>query len=266
MGDAAARRIAHSRQRASRGVRRAGRAAPDVETAGVVRAQAAASLNILHILRAPLGGLFRHVLDSAQGQAERGHRVGLIVDSTTGGARADAALAELAPQLALGIAARRHRRELSPSDVCALSSGLARIRSAAPDVLHGHGAKGAALARLSAERAARHPRLHAPWRLAGLPARHARRRLLSHAGMAAEVAHRSVPVRERLHRQPVPRQDRPPAGHGARRAQRRRRRRVRADRAAAGRDRHRLRRRIAAGQSHRCADRGAGDAQAPAAA
>ncbi|MGC1352660.1 MAG: hypothetical protein WA858_23230, partial [Xanthobacteraceae bacterium] len=34
-------------------------AAPDMETAGLVRAQAASSLGILHIFRAPLGGLFR---------------------------------------------------------------------------------------------------------------------------------------------------------------------------------------------------------------
>ena len=61
------------------------------------------SLKIVHLLRAPLGGLFRHVVDVTRGQIERGHRVGLIVDSTTGGARADAALAELAPHLALGL-------------------------------------------------------------------------------------------------------------------------------------------------------------------
>src|SRR5579864_4568884 len=66
-------------------------------------ASPADSLKILHVLRAPVGGLFRHVLDVARGQAERGHRVGLLVDSTTGGARAEAALAELAPQLAFGI-------------------------------------------------------------------------------------------------------------------------------------------------------------------
>jgi hypothetical protein len=95
-------------------------AAMDVEAAGVVRAEAAASLNILHILRAPLGGLFRHVVDLVAGQAGRGHRVGLIVDSTTGGARADAALAELAPHLALGLQRVAISRELGPSDVQAL--------------------------------------------------------------------------------------------------------------------------------------------------
>jgi hypothetical protein len=40
------------------------------------------SLNILHVMRAPVGGLFRHVIDLARGQAARGHRVGLIADSS----------------------------------------------------------------------------------------------------------------------------------------------------------------------------------------
>jgi hypothetical protein len=56
-----------------------------------------APLNILHVLRAPVGGLFRHVCDLARGQAARGHRVGVIADLASGGERADAALAELAP-------------------------------------------------------------------------------------------------------------------------------------------------------------------------
>ncbi len=117
--------------------------------AGMPRAALAPSLKILHILRAPLGGLFRHVLDVARGQSERGHRVGLIVDSTTGGARADAALAALAPHLALGLQRVAITRELSPSDVLALRLISRWIKLAAPDVLHGHGAKGAALGRLA---------------------------------------------------------------------------------------------------------------------
>lgn len=107
------------------------------------------SLKILHILRAPLGGLFRHVMDVAQGQSERGHRVGLIVDSTTGGARAETALAQLAPRLALGIERVAIARELSWRDVNALWRISRRVKALAPDVLHGHGAKGAALARLT---------------------------------------------------------------------------------------------------------------------
>jgi glycosyltransferase involved in cell wall biosynthesis len=107
------------------------------------------SLKIVHLLRAPLGGLFRHVIDVARGQIERGHRVGLIVDSTTGGARAAAILAELAPRLALGIERVPITRELSPRDAYALWRISRRVRDLAPDVLHGHGAKGAALARLT---------------------------------------------------------------------------------------------------------------------
>ena len=105
-------------------------------------------LKILHILRAPLGGLFRHVLDLARGQAERGHRVGLILDSLTGGARADAVLAELAPHMALGVGRVAIARHLSIGDVAAWHFVARRIATLAPDVLHGHGAKGAALARL----------------------------------------------------------------------------------------------------------------------
>src|SRR5262249_17312600 len=61
------------------------------------------SLNILHVLRAPVGGLFRHVRDLARGQVARGHRVGLIADSSTGGVEAEAALAALARELAHGL-------------------------------------------------------------------------------------------------------------------------------------------------------------------
>jgi glycosyltransferase involved in cell wall biosynthesis len=112
-------------------------------------ASSQASLKILHVLRAPLGGLFRHVVDVTLGQIERGHRVGLIVDSATGGERANTALAELAPRLALGIARIPITRQLDPRDIHALRHISARIRASAPDVVHGHGAKGAALARLS---------------------------------------------------------------------------------------------------------------------
>jgi glycosyltransferase involved in cell wall biosynthesis len=107
------------------------------------------SLKIVHMLRAPLGGLFRHVIDVARGQIERGHRVGLVVDSTTGGANAEAVLAELGPRLALGILHLPITRELSPHDFGALWTISAWVKARSPDVLHGHGAKGAALARLT---------------------------------------------------------------------------------------------------------------------
>jgi glycosyltransferase involved in cell wall biosynthesis len=123
--------------------------AMDTEALGIVETAPARSLKIMHILRAPLGGLFRHVVDVARGQAERGHRIGLIVDSTTGGPQANAALAELAPHLALGLQRVAIARELGPSDIRALRFVSRHIERAAPDVLHGHGAKGAALSRLT---------------------------------------------------------------------------------------------------------------------
>jgi glycosyltransferase involved in cell wall biosynthesis len=108
-----------------------------------------ASLKILHVLRAPLGGLFRHVIDITHGQVARGHRVGLIVDSLTGGERADAILSALEPDLALGLTRVAIPREMGYADVAALRCVAQRLALTKPDVLHGHGAKGGALARLA---------------------------------------------------------------------------------------------------------------------
>jgi glycosyltransferase involved in cell wall biosynthesis len=121
----------------------------DAQTSAVTRSRRApANLKILHVLRAPLGGLFRHVLDITHGQIERGHSVGLVVDSTTGGERADAVLGELAPRLTLGLMRVVIARELGLADLAALRVIAGRLSQLRPDVLHGHGAKGAALARL----------------------------------------------------------------------------------------------------------------------
>ncbi|MGB6538918.1 MAG: glycosyltransferase family 4 protein [Xanthobacteraceae bacterium] len=110
------------------------------------------SLKILHIMRAPLGGLFRHVLDVTRGQAECGHRVGLIVDGLTGSVRADQMLAQLAPHLAFGVERIAIARHLSVGDFAALHSIARRIAALAPDVVHGHGAKAGALVRLAPRR------------------------------------------------------------------------------------------------------------------
>jgi glycosyltransferase involved in cell wall biosynthesis len=105
-------------------------------------------LAILHVFRAPVGGLFRHVADVARLQAERGHRVGLIADSTTGGDRAEAQLAALAPHLALGVLRLPMHRNPHPSDAATLRRIGAHVAAIKPDVLHGHGAKGGLYARL----------------------------------------------------------------------------------------------------------------------
>jgi glycosyltransferase involved in cell wall biosynthesis len=107
------------------------------------------ALNILHVLRAPIGGLFRHVVDLARGQAARGHRVGLIADRTTGGPQAEAALASLAPELALGLTRVAMSRQIGFRDVSATRHVAQRAAGVAADVVHGHGAKGGAYARLA---------------------------------------------------------------------------------------------------------------------
>jgi glycosyltransferase involved in cell wall biosynthesis len=106
------------------------------------------SLGILHVLRSPLGGLFRHVLDLAGQQAALGHAVGIVADRSTGGTRADEALADLAPRLALGVTRLPMRRDPHPSDLLALARVAGVIRTARPDVVHGHGSKGGLYARL----------------------------------------------------------------------------------------------------------------------
>jgi glycosyltransferase involved in cell wall biosynthesis len=112
-------------------------------------------LTILHVLRSPVGGLFRHVIDLARAQAARGHRVGIVADSTTGGARADEAFASLSGKLALGLTRVPMSRHIGMSDVSAQRHVAQRARETQADVLHGHGAKGGAYARLCGVRAIR---------------------------------------------------------------------------------------------------------------
>lgn len=113
-----------------------------------------ASLNILHVFRAPVGGLFRHVCDLAHGQAARGHKVGVIADAASGGERADAALADLVKVLALGLTRVPMTRDLGTADIAAVRHVGQRATAQGIDVLHGHGAKGGAYARLARSQAA----------------------------------------------------------------------------------------------------------------
>ncbi len=105
-------------------------------------------IRVMHVLRAPLGGLYRHVLDLSREQARRGHAVGLIVDSLTGGEAADRTLAALEPSLALGLSRVPMRRNPHLSDLAILTHVLRRLAATRPDVVHGHGSKGGLFARL----------------------------------------------------------------------------------------------------------------------
>lgn len=105
-------------------------------------------LRILLVFRAPVGGLFRNVMDLAKAQIARGHEVGIFCDSTTGGERGNAALAGLAPALALGLTRAPMSRYPSLNDVRALATVRGLVAKHAPDVVHGHGSKGGLYARL----------------------------------------------------------------------------------------------------------------------
>ena len=108
----------------------------------------AKSLKILHVVRAPTGGLFRHVVDLANGQVSRGHKVGIVADSLTGGERANRMLGEMAPRLALGVHRFAIRREPHPADILLWPRFSRLVETLAPDVLHGHGSKAGAFVRL----------------------------------------------------------------------------------------------------------------------
>lgn len=107
-------------------------------------------MKILHVLRAPVGGLFRHVIDLAEGQIDCGHKVGIVADSTKVQQICEAKLTALQPRLALGLHRIPISRRPGPSDLVAMMRVSRIVRATRPDIVHGHGAKGGALARLAA--------------------------------------------------------------------------------------------------------------------
>ncbi len=105
-------------------------------------------LRILHCFRTPLGGIFRHVRDLVEEHRAAGHEVGILCDSSTGGAHEDRLFDSIRPSLSLGLNRIPMRRAIAPSDLSALYRSYTHIKSLRPDVLHGHGAKGGVLVRL----------------------------------------------------------------------------------------------------------------------
>ena len=101
-------------------------------------------MRILRCLRAPVGGLFRHVLDLAEEQATHGHDVGLLAASTTEDRLTSAKFAAIAKKLRLGIARIPISRQPGLSDLAAVRAVRSHAATLDLDVLHGHGAKGGA--------------------------------------------------------------------------------------------------------------------------
>ena len=105
-------------------------------------------LRIIHCFRSPVGGIFRHVRDLVAAQAAAGHQVGIICDSSTGGELEEHYFDEIRGMLALGVSRITIHRHIGPGDIAAGWRTYKLIKELRPDVLHGHGAKGGALARV----------------------------------------------------------------------------------------------------------------------
>jgi glycosyltransferase involved in cell wall biosynthesis len=110
-------------------------------------------LRIVHAFRAPLGGLFRHVIDLACEQAARGHEVGMFFDSGGMCERVEAALARIPGGPKLGVRTCPISRDPGPGDIAAFLKFSGWLREVRPDVVHGHGSKGGAIARMAARSA-----------------------------------------------------------------------------------------------------------------
>lgn len=106
------------------------------------------SLRIVHCFRSPVGGIFRHVRDLTEAQLAAGHAVGIVCDSTTGGAYEEKLFEELRPALALGVHRTPMQRHIGPGDVASAWRTFGIIKRLQPDILHGHGAKGGVYARV----------------------------------------------------------------------------------------------------------------------
>ncbi len=113
------------------------------------------ALRVLMVLRAPLGGLYRHVIDLTQALSQRGHKVGIVMDSVQSDAQTDARLLQLSLPPALGVYRFPIPRLIGFGDIAATWRIRDIARRQRVDVLHGHGAKGgfnARLARLGAKK------------------------------------------------------------------------------------------------------------------
>lgn len=100
-------------------------------------------------MRAPVGGLFRHVADLTRELAARGHQVGIVADSLAGDAQTERKLDELSDAAQLGINRLPMPRLLGAGDITTPLKIRRLARSLNVSILHGHGAKGGFSARLA---------------------------------------------------------------------------------------------------------------------
>ena len=110
---------------------------------------ASPKLRILQVMRAPVGGLFRHVADLTRWLDAQGHEIGLVVDSLANDSQTETLLNGLAPHAKLGVHSFAMPRVLGAGDLTTPFGVRQLARKLDIDVLHGHGAKGGFYARLA---------------------------------------------------------------------------------------------------------------------
>ena len=104
---------------------------------------------VLHVLRAPVGGLFRHVRDLIPAQHALGLKVGMVCDSNAADRLTKERLAALEPYLDLGMHLIPMQRSVGLADATAYRTVRDVALKCRAEILHGHGAKGGAYARLA---------------------------------------------------------------------------------------------------------------------
>lgn len=114
------------------------------------------------VLRTPVGGLYRHVIDLTDALGARGHAVGLVMDSLTSDAQTDQRLNALTHPPALGVFRTPMPRLLGAGDITANFVVRKLAKKHAVQILHGHGAKGGFNARLARIGTSRRVALYTP--------------------------------------------------------------------------------------------------------
>ncbi len=105
-------------------------------------------LRIVHCFRSPIGGIFRHVRDLVEIQNSQNMDIGILCDSSTGGEHEEKLFEEIRPSLKLGLHKIPMRRAITPGDLVTLYKAYKKLKNLNPDILHSHGSKGGAYARL----------------------------------------------------------------------------------------------------------------------
>ena len=109
--------------------------------------------SVLHCFRPLVGGVFRHVRDLVQEQVSSGFDVGIICDSGPGPPESEVQIAELGRSCGLGVHRLPIARAPGWRDLANARRVGTIIDQTGAELVHGHGAKGGALARLAGSRA-----------------------------------------------------------------------------------------------------------------